>query len=193
MSSPLCSSLRLVAMLAWTLQATAQTSAQISAPAGAARGDIDGVQLQQIITAVSARIGRTFVIDPRVNASVKAPGFKLQDVTFEDLQAILAVHGYTAVAVGSLYKVIPDTQARQAALPVIIDGQGARRANDEFATKVLQPRKLAAASLVTALRPLLPKEASITAIPATNSLIVVASDGDIRAVEAMLEKLEAGR
>lgn len=188
MSSRLCK-LCLFMMLAWTLPATGQTATR----ARAARGDIDGVPLQQIITAVSARIGRTFVIDPRVDASVKAPGFKLQDVTFEELQAILAVHGYTAVPVGSLYKVIPDTQARQAALPVIIDGQGVRRANDEFVTKVLQPRKLAAASLVTALRPLLPKEATITANPATNSLIVVASDGDIRAVEAMLEKLEAGR
>jgi general secretion pathway protein D len=167
-------------------------SAQV-APKRVERGqDIDGVPLQQVIAAVSARTGQVFIVDPRVNATVKAPGMHLEELTFSDLQSILAVHGYTAVAVGSLYKIIPDENVRQAPLPVIEDrvGPGGR---DQFVTKVLQPRKLAAASLVTALRPLLPKEATITANPSTNSLIVVASAADIEAVEIMMLQLEAAR
>jgi len=176
------------------LACASQAVAQTRPPAAAARSnDIDGVPLQQIIQAVAARTGQTFVVDPRVNATIKAPGFKLQDVTFSDLQSILSVHGYTAVQVGSLYKIIPDDNVRQAPVPTIIDAQRSRRPNDEFVTKVLQPRKLSAAAVVTALRPLLPKEATITANPSTNSLIVVASQGDIEAVEVMLQKLEATR
>ncbi len=143
--------------------------------------------------AVSARTGQTFIVDPRVNATIKAPGFKLQDVTFSDLQSILSVHGYTAVPVGSLFKIVPDDNVRQAPVPVISDGERSNRPTDEFVTKVLQPRKLSAAAVVTALRPLLPKQASITANPSTNSLIVVASKGDVEAVEIMLQKLEAAR
>lgn len=157
------------------------------------RTGIDKVPLSQVIAAVSARTGKVFIVDPRVNASVTAPGMKLEELDFDDLQAILSVHGYTAVPVGSLYKIIPDEGARQAPVPVIIDGDRRVRPNDQFATKVLQPRKLAATSLVTALRPLLPKEATITANAATNSLIVVAAESDIEAVEAMMEKLEAAR
>jgi general secretion pathway protein D len=179
-----------VLMLACATQALAQTRA----PATADRSDtIDGVPLQQIIEVVSARTGQTFVVDPRVNATIKAPGLKLQEVTFDDLQAILSVHGYTAVPVGSLYKIIPDDNVRQAPVPVIIGGQRGNRSNDQFVTKVLQPRKLSAAAVVTALRPLLPQQATITANPSTNSLIVVASEGDIAAVEAMLLQLETAR
>jgi general secretion pathway protein D len=165
--------------------------AQVAVPR-APVNEIDGVPLQQIIASVSARTGQVFVIDPRVNATVKAPGMRLESLTFNDLQSILAVHGYTAVAVGSLYKIIPDEGARQAPLPVVVDGIGPG-GSDQFITKVLQPRKLAASALVTALRPLLPKEATITANPSTNSLIVVASAGDIRAVEIMMLELEAAR
>jgi len=165
--------------------------AQVAAPR-APVNEIDGVPLQQVIAAVSARTGQVFVVDPRVNATVKAPGMRLESLTFSDLQSILAVHGYTAVAVGSLYKIIPDEGARQAPVPVIDDRIGPG-GNDQFITKVLQPRKLAASALVTALRPLLPKEATITANPSTNSLIVVASAGDIRAVEIMMLELEAAR
>jgi general secretion pathway protein D len=174
-----------------TLPAIHDVNAQ-AAPQRAPGSGIDDVPLQKIIAAVSARTGQVFVIDPRVNATVKAPGMRLESLTFSDLQSILAVHGYTAVAVGSLYKIIPDEGARQAPLPVVSDraGPGGR---DQFITKVLQPRRLTAAALVTALRPLLPKEATITANPSTNSLIVVASAGDIEAVEIMLLELEAAR
>jgi general secretion pathway protein D len=167
-------------------------SAQVP-PKRVERGqDIDGVPLQQVIAAVSARTGQVFVIDPRVNVTVKAPGMHLAELSFSDLQSILAVHGYTAVAVGSLYKIIPDENVRQAPVPLSEDRPVSGGA-DQFITKVLQPRKLAAASLVTALRPLLPQAATITAVPSTNSLLVVASAADIEAVEVMMLQLEAAR
>lgn len=174
--------------LACSSSLLAQSSAR-----GNAQGGIENLPLKDVVAAVSARTGMVFVVDPRVNAQVTAPGMKLQELTFDDLQAILSVYGFTAVPVGSLYKIIPDEGARQAPVPVIIDGDRRVRPNDQFATRVLQPRKLAATSLVTALRPLLPKEATITANAATNSLIVVAAESDIKAVEVMMEKLEAAR
>jgi general secretion pathway protein D len=182
---------------AWSLALLAcasQTVAQTRTPPAVVRGnDIDGVPLQQIIEAVSARTGQTFVVDPQVNATIRAPGIKLQEVTFNDLQSILSVYGYTAVPVGSLFKIIPDANARQAPSPVIGDERRPNRASDEFVTKVLQPRRLSAAAVVTALRSLLPQQASITANPSSNSVIVVASAGDIEAIEILLLELEAAQ
>jgi general secretion pathway protein D len=179
-------------LIALLLSGMSCASAQVPPSRGAAGGDLDGVPLQQVIQAVSARTGQVFIVDPRVNATIKAPGIKLQDVTFDDLQSILSVHGYTAVPVGSLYKIIPDDTARQSPVPVI-ENRAGPGGPDQVVTKVLQPRKLSAASLVTALRPLLPKQASITANPSTNSLIVVASEADIRAIEIMMLEIEAAR
>lgn len=173
--------------------ASAQTQVR---PSSAPATQIDEVPLQKIIAAVSARTGQVFVVDPRVNATVKAPGMRLEELSFSDLQSILSVHGYTAVAVGSLYKIIPDEGVRQAPVPVIEnleDNRPGRGGRDQFITKVLQPRKLTATALATALRPLLPKEATITANASTNSLIVVASAGDVEAVEIMMLELEAAR
>ena len=179
-----------IACLAVLLAVITGAQAQVSTPR-APVNEIDGLPLQQIIEAVAARTGQVFVVDPRVKATVKAPGMRLEQLTFSDLQSILAVHGYTAVAVGSLYKIIPDEGVRQAPVPVVENEViGAR---DQFITKVLQPRRLTATALVTALRPLLPKEATITANASTNSLIVVASAADIEAVESMMLELEAAR
>jgi general secretion pathway protein D len=183
--------MRRICWLTVLLAAITGANAQVATPR-APVNEIDGVPLQKIIAAVSARTGQVFVIDPRVTATVKAPGMSLESVTFSDLQSILAVHGYTALPVGSLYKIIPDEGVRQAPVPVIDDRLGPG-GNDQIITKVLQPRKLAATALVTALRPLLPKEASITANASTNSLIVVASAADVRAVEIMMLELEAAR
>jgi general secretion pathway protein D len=180
-------------VLCWLLVLGCASSAWAQSPRGAVANDIDGIPLRQIIEAVAARTGQTFIVDPRVNATVKAPGLKLQELTFGDLQSILSVHGYTAVPVGSLFKIIPDDNVRQQPLPTLIDGERRGWANDDYVTKVLQPRKLSATALVTALRPLLPKQAQITANASTNSLIVVASEDDIKAVEVMMEKLEAAR
>jgi len=187
--------LRRLACLTLLLTAAGAHIAQAQAQARTPRApvnQIDGVPLQKIIEAVASRTGQIFVVDPRVNATVTAPGMRLEELTFSDLQSILSVHGYTAVAVGSLYKIIPDEGVRQAPIPLIENrpGPGGR---DQFITKVLQPRKLTATALVTALRPLLPKEATITANASTNSLIVVASAGDIEAVEVMMLELEAAR
>ena len=126
--------------------------------------------IRKIVEAVSEVTGKTFILDPRVTAKVtilsKTP--LSADAFYEAFLSILEVHGYVAITVGDVVKVVPDASARQKPTLLSTVGAGA----DDIVTQVVKVQNIGAAQLVPILRPLIPQYGHLAAHPGSNMLII---------------------
>ena len=81
--------------------------------------------IREIVEAVGEVTGRSFILDPRVNAKVTVLSSTPMsaEAFYETFLSILQVHGYVAIDTGDLVKIIPDATARQ--FPSQIGTEGA--------------------------------------------------------------------
>jgi general secretion pathway protein D len=128
--------------------------------------------LGQIVEAVSELTCKNFIIDPRVRAQVtliSATPMNPQEF-YETFLAVLQVNAFVAVPAGKVYKIIPDSSARQ--LPANDLPDSVSRTSDEIVTQVIAVKNVSAAQLVPILRPLIPQYGHLAAYPQSNMLII---------------------
>jgi general secretion pathway protein D len=174
--------LSVCALAALSVAASAQESSK------AASGP--GIELGDLISQVAKRLGRQFVIDPRVRAQVALAGLEPSRIDYEQLLAILDVHQFAVVESAGVVKVVPDANARQLTTPVFGDASFTAR-DGEVVTLLLTPKNVCAPWLVPVLRPLMPQAAHLAAFPSTNSLIINDRAGNVRRIAGMVERLDS--
>ncbi len=127
--------------------------------------------IREIVEAVGEVTGRSFILDPRVNAKVTVLSSTPMsaDAFYETFLSILQVHGYVAVTSGNLIKIVPDATARQYAGPI---GSNQAAGGDDIVTQVIPLQNVGAAQLVPILRPLIPQYGHLAAHPGSNMLII---------------------
>ena len=145
-----------------------------NAPAGSARitPNFKDADITQIIEAVTAATGKTFIVDPRVRAQVTMLSSTpmTTEQFYQAFLAILQVHGFMAVPAGNIIKVLPEANLRTLPgddLPSHVSGS-----SDEVVTQVIAVRNVSAAQLVPVLRPLMPQNAQLAAVNGANMLIL---------------------
>lgn len=149
----------------------------------------DGTPMTQIIERFAKRTGKQIIIDPRVRASVDVAGIDLDQVTWDQLLAILDVHNFAAVEHGGLITVMPDANARQFATPVYTDLRF-KAADYELVTLLVEVKNACAAQLVPVLRPLMPQVAHMAAVVQTNTLILSDDAVNVRRIAQLVEQLD---
>jgi general secretion pathway protein D len=164
--------------------ACAGADAQSPAPASGA------TPLEAIIADFARRTGRTFIIDPRVQAQVHLAGQRPEDLDYGELLTVLQTHGYAAVERGEQVLIVPDANVRQAASPIVADGQDYPDAL--FVTRVIRLQSVPASQLVPVLRPLLPQHAHLVAFPCTNALLIVDAFANVQRIERLARELDKG-
>jgi general secretion pathway protein D len=87
-------------------------------------------------------------------------------------------------------RVIPDYMVRQLPVPLVNGKQ--TRPQAEYVTKVIAVKSVPAAQLVPLLRPLLPQQAHLVALPCMNSLILVDTFGNVHRIEELVQSLDRG-
>jgi general secretion pathway protein D len=167
----------------------AEASADPESTILASTVDNTGVPLIEVVEAVARRSQKRFIVDPRLAGNVRVPGLDIRKTTFRELQAILRVHGFATVEVEGTTSVVPDANLRSMPIPVI-DRNPANIGDDDAVMKIVGTGKLDAVMLVPLLRPLLPQYAHLAAEKSTNSLIIVARYGNIKAIESLIRELE---
>jgi len=111
-------------------------------------------------------------------------------LSYGEFLTVLHVYGYTAVTDGSLTLVVPEFMVRQLALPVVSGKQ--TRPEAEYVTKVIAVKSVPAPQLVPILRPMLPQQGHLVALPCMNSLIIVDTFGNVRRIEELVGALDRG-
>lgn len=149
----------------------------------------EDADIRKIIEAVGELTGKSFIIDPRVNAKVTilSSSPMSPDAFYEAFLSILQVHGYVALTSGNLVKIVPDATARQYAGP--IGTQGAAGA-DDIVTQVLQVENVGAAQLVPILRPLIPQNGHLAAHPGSNMLIISDRAANVTRMVQIIQRID---
>jgi general secretion pathway protein D len=164
--------------------ATAQSAVAQSEP------QRQSVPITQLITAVSQKTGKKFIVDPRVQADVTIIGQNTASISYPELLTILQVHGFIASEGGGYVRVTPDASARVLATATFSGKEN--HADAEFVNRLIPVKTMPAATLVPLLRPLMPQHAHLTAVVCRNVLLMVDTYANVKRIEALVQALDTG-
>jgi general secretion pathway protein D len=147
--------------------------------------------IQQIVQAVAAATGKSFIVDPRVHAQVtmyssapmSPPAF------YQAFLSILEVYGFIAVPSGNnIEKIVPQQDARE--MPSMDLPAHVSSTSDEIVTQVIAVKNVSAAELVPILRPMVPEYAHLAAYAPSNILIISDRASNVHRMMEIVERID---
>jgi general secretion pathway protein D len=148
--------------------------------------------ITQIIQAVGEVTGKTFIVDPRVNAKVTmlSPTPMTPAAFYEAFLSVLQVYGFVAVPAGKVIKIVPNTDQRQFPSNDLPDNVSST--SDALVTQVIPLKNLSAAQLVPLLRPLVPPYGHLAAYNPANMLIISDRAANVNRLERIIQRMDEG-
>lgn len=144
--------------------------------------------IRDFIGAVANITGDTLIVDPRVVGDVSVT--TQEPMTLPEVRrlflSVMTVHGFAVIEEDAQTRVVPNDEAH-----VFADGRG--RGPDAIETRVLSVQNGSVTDLLPMLRPLVPANAHLAAVPTANALIISDRRGNIARIEALLRQLDAPR
>ena len=177
-----------LALLVPVLACQAQTAVQ---QAMSITPNFKDADITQIVQAVAAATGKSFILDPRVRAQVtmyssapmSPPAF------YQAFLSILEVYGFIAVPAGNnIMKIVPDADARQ--MPGVDLPSQVSSTSDEIVTQVIAVKNVSAAELVPILRPMIPQYGHLAAYPPSNILIISDRASNVHRMMAIIQRID---
>ncbi len=134
---------------------------------------------------VASISGQTLVVDPRVKGQVTVISQQPLDLreVYQLFLSVMSTHGYAVVTQGDQARVVPDAEARSVASS---DGEGP----DAMETRLLQVQQTPVAELLPLIRPLVPANGHLAALPSSNALIVSDRRANIERLTALIAEAD---
>ncbi|HPG94354.1 MAG TPA: type II secretion system secretin GspD [Dokdonella sp.] len=167
-------------------------------PQSAAPANADGrhtlnlkdADIQALIATVSEITGKNFILGPNVQGKVTVISAKPMkpDEIYDVFLSVLRVHGYAAIAQGSMIKIVPEAMAQQ-------DGSAAlngdrEHSTDELITQIVPVKHVSANELIQILRPLMPQGGQLVAHGASNSLVISDRAGNVARLINIIHRID---
>lgn len=150
----------------------------------------NAVPIAQVIAGTAKKTGKKFLVEHRVVGDVTVIGLDPDNLDYPTLLSVLNLYGFTAIDDGKYVRVVPDASARQFPGPVITsDGS---YSSAEYVTRIFSVKNVPAAMLVPLLRPLVPQNGHMVALPCTNKLILADSYANVKRLEKIVNALDTG-
>lgn len=174
--------------------ATSLTLLCLALPAQAAKPktwkvNLKDADISALVSEVAEATGKNFVVDPRVKGTITVISSKplSADGLYELFLGVLGVNGFAAVGNGGVIKIVPDSNAKQMAVPVDVDF---RQKGEALVTRVIALENGNAVELVPVLRPMMPQFAHLAAIPAANALVVSDHANNVERLVDIIRQLD---
>ncbi|OEC59258.1 MULTISPECIES: type II secretion system secretin GspD [Pseudomonadaceae] len=136
---------------------------------------------------VASISGQTLVLDPRVKGQVtvisESP-LTLSEV-YQLFLSVMSTHGYSVVTQGNQARIVPDVEGRSVANSPTGSGP------ETLETRLLQVQQTPVNELLPLIRPLVPQNAHLAAIPSSNSLIVSDKRANIERLIALIAQVDS--
>jgi general secretion pathway protein D len=147
------------------------------------------IDISALVKVMSELTQRNFILDERVTGKVTlmTPTRISPDEAYQVFLSALEIKGFTAMEDGKVIRIIPAASARQSGLKVIQDGD---TAGEGFVTKLIRMNFVNPQEIVRTITPLVTKDGSLIAYPATNSLIVTDAVSNIRKIESLVHAMD---
>ena len=147
------------------------------------------IDINALVKVMSELMRRNFILDERVTGKVTlmTPTRISPDEAYQVFLSALELKGFTAIEDGKITRIIPAATARQSGLKVLKDNDF----NDQgFVTKLIRLSYVNPNELVRTLTPLVSRDGSLIAYPATNSLIITDATPNVRKMESLIASLD---
>jgi general secretion pathway protein D len=147
------------------------------------------IDIAALVKVMSELTRRNFILDERVvgKVTLMTPTKITPDEAYQVFLSALEIKGFTAIEDGKVVRIIAASSARQSGLRVYKDeefkGQG-------FVTKLIRMAYVNPTEIVRTLTPLVTKDGSLIAYPATNSLIITDAVNNIKKIESLIHALD---
>ncbi len=150
--------------------------------------------IDSVVGAFGHLLNKTFVIDPRVRGkiSLETPRPVNRELAFTLFKTVLRQQGFAVVDIGTLYKVVPEADAKLQSGPVET-GRVLNRSGDEIVTQIFQLNHESATNMIPILRPLVSPNNTITAYPNNNSLVVTDYAANLTRLARIIASLDNPR
>ncbi|MEM7376853.1 MAG: type II secretion system secretin GspD [Pseudomonadota bacterium] len=152
--------------------------------------NLPNADISSLITLVSRKTGKNFIVDPRVKAKVTVISSTPTNAEelYEVFLSVLQVHGFAAVEAGDLVKILPEVTARTGPLPNL--SRDSNTDSDQLVTHVIKLDNVSAAQLVPILRPLVPQQGHLAASPNTNQLVITDRASNVARLVQIIRRID---
>ncbi len=152
--------------------------------------NLKDADIQALIGTVSEITGKNFILGPNVQGKVTVISAKpmLPDEIYDVFLSVLRVHGYAAIAQGSMIKIVPEAMAQQDGSASLNGGRA--HAPDELITQIVPVRHVSASELIQILRPLMPQGGQLIAHGPSNSLVISDRAGNVGRLAAIIQRID---
>ncbi|MBN8483118.1 MAG: type II secretion system secretin GspD [Xanthomonadales bacterium] len=152
--------------------------------------NLKDADIQALIATVSEITGKNFILGPNVQGKVTVISAKpmLPDEIYDVFLSVLRVHGYAAIAQGSMIKIVPEAMAQQDGSASLNGGRA--HAPDELITQIVPVRHVSAAELIQILRPLMPQGGQLIAHGPSNSLVISDRAGNVARLAGIIQRID---
>lgn len=149
--------------------------------------------IHEVIKFVADATDKTLVIDPQVKGRVKVISATPLDSEqlYNLFLSVLEIHGFTAISVGDIVRVIPIKEARTTPGPLVPGAPGKEPlTTDTQVTQVIQLQNVAAVKLLPVIRPLVPSHAHLAAYAPSNAIIISDTAANIERVRGLIARID---
>jgi len=150
--------------------------------------NFNDADILEVINFVQQATGQSMVIDPRVKGTITVMTAKpVNEAKLYDLfLAALSVHGFTAVEINGIVRILPEREVRSSALPF----QQSSSEADRYVTAVISLNNVAANQVIASIRPLVGQNAQLAPYQGSNVLIMVDTAANVARIRELVEKLD---
>lgn len=163
-----------------------------TAPAAQAQVTLNlrDADLRSFVEIVSEATGRPFVLDPNIRGTVTvmAPGEMTPLELYEVFLAVLELNRLTLIEGSGADRIVQMNSARELA-----SGDEVQGSTGTYETRVIKVEHVPVQEVVEVVRPLLPAEAVLTAVPNSGLLLLSDRGQNFRRIEALVRRLDQPR
>ncbi len=151
--------------------------------------NFSNIDIAALVKVMSEFTRKNFILDDKVTGKVTlmTPTKISPDEAYQVFLSALEIKGFTAVPDGKIIRIVPTSAAKQSGLKVVEDG-GMR--GEGYVTKLIRMTYVNPQEIARTLTPLLTRDGSLIAYPATNSLIITDSVPAIRKIETLVQAMD---
>lgn len=152
--------------------------------------NLKDADIRVLIDTVAEVTEKNFIVDPRVKAKVTVVSSKpiAAEELYDIFLSILQVHGFSAVPVGDVIKIVPDVNAKQGPVPTVDRGEVNK--GDQLVTRVVPINHVPAAQLVPILRPLIPQQGQLAAYQPSNILLISDRAANVNRLVKIISRID---
>jgi general secretion pathway protein D len=146
--------------------------------------------IHSLVETVAEITGKNFVVDPRVNGQVTVISAHSidEEALYQVFLSVLQVHGFAAVDLGDVIKILPEGNALQS--PIGFNNESEPGATDELVTRIIKVEHIAPNALVPIIRPLMPQQAFIVSPPNSKLLLITDRAANVMRISEIIKKID---